>query len=243
MTTEYIGFFNDNAYRAVDGNIVYAKDLNNPMAAIEGGMTSVANAIQTGVGVISGTNGGSVNAYTVNLTASLTAYSDGQMIWLKPVATNTGQSTVDVDSLGAVPIRTMTKSSLTGGELASGFWYLLKYSSTLGVFLVVSSSDLSAMWADYGVGGGITGSIEVSGSVTATARYLHVMTALTQITLPTAAQGVPVAFVNLSGNPNCTIAPPSGGKINGLEENLVADVLGVSFMMIYSGATGGWVVV
>jgi hypothetical protein len=244
MTTEYIGFFNDNAYRVIDGNIVYAKDLNNPLAAIEAGVTALVNAVQTGATILSAEDTGAANAYVANPVATLTALTDGQMFWLKPGATNSGASTIDLSGLGVVPIRTVTRSVLIGGELVAGFWYLLKYSSTLGVFLIVSSTDLSSLWADYGVGGGITGAVDVSTNTTATIRYIHVLTALCTLTLPTGVTtGVPVAVINLSGNPNCTITAAAGVKINGIDEDLVVDMFNTSFLLVYSGASAGWVIV
>jgi len=138
MTTEYIGFFNDNAYRVVDGNIVYAKDLNNPMAAIEGGMTSVANAMQTGQNLLTATDTGAANAYILAPAAVITEYSDGQMVWLKPANSNTGASTINVSSLGTKAIRCLARTALVGGELVSGYWHMLKYSSTLDAFIIVS---------------------------------------------------------------------------------------------------------
>jgi len=138
MTTSYIGYFNDSTYQVVDGNIVYASDHNNPRAALETGLNLLVDNIQTGATILSGTDTGVVNAYVMNLTAALTAYSDGQMVWLKPAVSNNGASTIDVNGLGTKAIRSLTHTALVGGELLAGYWHLLKYSSTLDAFIIVS---------------------------------------------------------------------------------------------------------
>lgn len=138
MTTEHKGYFNKTAYTVIDGNIVYAKDLNNPMSALETGLTALVNAIQTGEDILSTTDTGALNAYVLELPVVLTEYSDGQMVWLKPAATNTGPATINVNSLGAVNIRTTNQTALIGGELIEGQWFQLKYSTTTSAFAIVS---------------------------------------------------------------------------------------------------------
>jgi hypothetical protein len=68
----------------------------------------------------------------------LTEYSDGQMVWLKPASSNTGASTINVSSLGVKNIRALSRTVLVGGEMLAGYWHLLKYSSTLDEFILVS---------------------------------------------------------------------------------------------------------
>lgn len=138
MTTESKVFFDKTAHLVTEGNIVYATDLNNPMTAIETGQTALINALQTGATIFTATDTGSVNAYAINPAAALTEYSDGQTVWLKPGATNTGASTINVSSLGAKNIMTTVRTALVGGELIAGYWAQLKYSSTLDAFVIVS---------------------------------------------------------------------------------------------------------
>ena len=154
MTTESKLFFDKTTYLAADGNIVYASDLNNPLTAIETGQTAVVNAMQTGAGVLSATDTGVVNAYVLDPTAALTAYSDGQMVWLKPGNTNTGASTINVSSLGAKAIRSVVRTALVGGELLAGYWFKLKYSSTLDAFVIVSERGKTDIELTKTVAGG-----------------------------------------------------------------------------------------
>ena len=134
----YTGFFLDTPYKVVDGNIVYASDLNNPLAALKTGIASLVDSIQTGATIQTAVDTGVVNAYKINPTAAPTEYADGLMVWLKPTVTNTGASTIDVSDLGVKTIRSTIRSALVGGELLAGHWHQLKYSGTLGVFEIVS---------------------------------------------------------------------------------------------------------
>lgn len=139
----YYGFFNDTAYRVVDGNIVYAGDINNPLAALETGISSLVDSIQTGAVVKTATDTGALNAYVVNLTAAPATLVDGLEVWLKPAASNTGPATINVNSLGATAIRTTSQTALIGGELLINQWFLLKYSSAVSAFIIVSDPGIT----------------------------------------------------------------------------------------------------
>lgn len=138
MTTTSKAFFDKTSHLVTSGNIVYASDLNDPLTAIETGQTALVNALQTGATIFTANDTGVVNAYVINPTAALTAYSDGQTVWLKPGLTNTGASTINVSSLGVKSIRSTVSTALTGGELIAGYWHMLKYSSTLDAFVIAS---------------------------------------------------------------------------------------------------------
>ena len=135
----YYGFFNDSTYRVVDGNIVYASDLNNPMAAIKVGISSLVDSIQTGANIKTGADIGIINAYAVNLTAAPESLVDGHEVWFKPTITNSGPATFNLNGLGAKSIRTTLRSVLAGGELLAGYHFLLKYLVAVDSWLVVSS--------------------------------------------------------------------------------------------------------
>jgi len=134
----YYGFFNDSAYQVVDGNIVYASDLNNPMAALETGISGLVDAIQTGATIKTATDTGVVNAYVMSLTAAPAALVDGLEVWLKPAVTNSGAATLNLNSLGAKAIRSTLRTALVGGELLAGYPFLLKYVAASDAWLIVS---------------------------------------------------------------------------------------------------------
>lgn len=66
-----------------------------------------------------GVDTGSVNAYALNFVANFTAYADGIVIYWIPSNTNTGASTVNVNSLGPVSILNQDGTALTAGQIQS----------------------------------------------------------------------------------------------------------------------------
>ena len=94
--------------------------------------------------------GGSANALTFTAESGFTSYADGQVIRLRAIATNTGAATLNVNSIGAKAIRTMTpggETALSGSEIQSGGIYELIYSadinSSVGGWLLVNPSQRS----------------------------------------------------------------------------------------------------
>lgn len=150
----YLGFFNDTTYRVTDGNIVYASDLNNPMAALETGISSLVDSIQTGATIKTATDTGLVNAYVMSLTAAPTALTDGLEVWLKPAVANTGASTLNLNDLGAKAIRTTSRTALVGGELLAGYPFLLKYVAAVDSWLIVSDPGSTELDTSRTVSGG-----------------------------------------------------------------------------------------
>lgn len=63
-----------------------------------------------------GTSGGSANAQTITLSPTLTAYVAGQTFRFKAGFTNSGNTTLNVNGIGAVALL----SSATGGQIAPG---------------------------------------------------------------------------------------------------------------------------
>lgn len=74
-----------------------------------------------------GVDGGAANAYTVAMTPSLVAYGSRMTIVFSPVAANTGTSTMKVDGLAALPLRSVTGAELVSGDLLVGVVYAAFY--------------------------------------------------------------------------------------------------------------------
>jgi hypothetical protein len=77
-----------------------------------------------GVNTSAGTN-------TITLAASrtMTAYAQGDMYTFKAGGTNTGATTLNVDSLGAKDVQ-FNGVACTGGEIVSGLMYTVVYDGT-----------------------------------------------------------------------------------------------------------------
>lgn len=88
------------------------------------------------------TTAGGTTAYTLTSGLSLAAYVSGQSFLIKMNATNTGASTLNVDSLGAKDITKNGSTALIAGDLVSGVVYRVAYDGTR--FQVVAGAALDA---------------------------------------------------------------------------------------------------
>ena len=102
------------------------------------------------------------NSYTINIQSDkIIGYYTGQPFRLKFGATNTGVSTLNVNSLGAKAIRKNGTDPLVAGDIISGQIYQVTYDGTNFQILspVTNSSGGGWEWKPY-VGVGPTGIIE-----------------------------------------------------------------------------------
>jgi hypothetical protein len=138
-------YFLDTPYKQIDGNIVYAAHLNNPLAAIAAGLATMSTDIQTGSSKFA-TDTGDVNAFAVSISPAPDEYAEGLEIWLKAASTCTGPSTINVNSLGPVEIRRHGLEELSAGDISANYFTHLKYSN--GYFQIVSASGRGEVAAD-----------------------------------------------------------------------------------------------
>lgn len=75
------------------------------------------------------TGGGTANAQTIANTTAITTQGNGTEQWYTPGVANTGPTNINVDSLGNMAARYLTKA-LVGGELQPGVPVILKSDST-----------------------------------------------------------------------------------------------------------------
>ena len=85
--------------------------------------------------------GGVADVYTLTLTPTLTSYTDGLIVVFKAHATNTGATTLNVDSLGAKTIK-MNLSDLSAGDITLSRTYIAVYYS--GDFHLFSQQEAAA---------------------------------------------------------------------------------------------------
>lgn len=100
------------------------------------------------------TSGGSANAYTLTHTVAPSGYYNGEQYTFKANHTNTGASTLNVNSLGATNIKYMvsgTATALPANVIISGAIVTVYYSTADTAFLLFAQSD---MIGDSGSGGG-----------------------------------------------------------------------------------------
>lgn len=85
-----------------------------------------------------GVDTGVVNAYVLNFTANFTAYTDGIVIYWIPANTNTGASTINVNSLGVVSLVNPNGSALVAGQIIANQPATILFKA--GQFQLISSS-------------------------------------------------------------------------------------------------------
>ena len=87
---------------------------------------------------------GTANAYVAALDATVVSYTDGLSVVLKPLNSNTGAATINVNSMGAKSIRLTGGEALAASDLAAGAPIELRYSTTSGFFHISSNSANAA---------------------------------------------------------------------------------------------------
>ncbi len=96
-------------------------------------------------------SGGSANAQTISVGAGITAYQDGQRFSFPIGFTNTGSTTLTVNSIGVVTIYDgKTGAALIGGELLSGLVADVVYYNTK--FYLLNGRNGTATWSPTLVG-------------------------------------------------------------------------------------------
>lgn len=86
------------------------------------------------------TTGGSANAQTLTSGLTLTAYQQGLLIGFEAGYSNSGATTLNVDSVGAVAIKTPAGADLTSGMITAGGIYLVAYKAGAGVFILIGAA-------------------------------------------------------------------------------------------------------
>lgn len=110
---------------------------DNDMAA--GFNTLVGNLQQNAhfkAGSVAGTN-----TVTGSLTPALTGYLASMYVVLTPVNTNTGATTLNLNSLGALAVQNVDGTALVGGELVTGIPALLLLNSGATAWIVTNPAN------------------------------------------------------------------------------------------------------
>lgn len=97
---------------------------------------------------------GSANTYVITPSPAISAYEEGQRFVFRATNANTGASTLNVNSQGAIAIQTVAGDALVGGEILSGAYYEVIYDANTTpdrwVLLSPSSStgSFTGTWDD-----------------------------------------------------------------------------------------------
>jgi hypothetical protein len=121
----------------IPGTLARAENLATEYAAVQAGFALL---------VTEGVDSGVANAYVVTTGGQPTgAYQDGNTVEFKPLATNTGASTLAVNSIPAVSILRFNGAALIAGDLTAGAWTTATYNSTYGAFTLVGPGQTAVI--------------------------------------------------------------------------------------------------
>jgi microcystin-dependent protein len=198
---------------------------------------AMMSALKAGLNDIAGVSalGGSGNTFTLALSQPMASLTNAVVGFFAP-RSNTGAVTLNVDTLGAKPLRFVTAVDLVSGQLISGAFYMCAYNTVNTEWIVIgvpklSNADLPAM-ADQTVKGNLSGVSAVPTDVTVAAIAAAIPAAtLTNTQLATRADQT------MKGNLSGGIASPSNVTIAALVTALLATG---SFAAIPSGSVSAF---
>jgi hypothetical protein len=114
---------------------VRAADVNNLDAATAAAFALLPDETKLKLGTVQfAVDTGAADAYLVALTHTPGAYADGMVVNMRPTNTNTGASTINVNSLGVKSIRHASSAALSAGDIVTGAPLTLIYSTNTGFF-------------------------------------------------------------------------------------------------------------
>lgn len=83
---------------------------------------------------------GAADAYVITITPAPSAYTTGLSVLMKATNTNTGASTINVNSLGVKSIKRLDSTNPVAADISAGGIYRLTYDSTADVFFLESTA-------------------------------------------------------------------------------------------------------
>lgn len=113
----------------IPGTLARAETSQVEFQAVQAGFSLlVTQGVDSGV---------AANAYVVATAGQPTgSYADGATVEFKPNFSNTGSSTIAVNSIAAVSILRFNGAVLVAGDLTVGIWTTLTYNAALGAFTI-----------------------------------------------------------------------------------------------------------
>lgn len=127
--------YGDGDYRQIlkdaAGNSIWDKTVSAPATAL---------SVQAG-SFMSAPDSGAANAYVITLDPAPTALTPGMLVVVRDiVASNTGASTLNVNGLGALPVRLSKGVALTNGVLVAGYDALLMLNNAGTAWMLVQTT-------------------------------------------------------------------------------------------------------
>lgn len=120
-------------------------DINNIDAAVDAAFDKLPTEDRIKRGTINfAVDTGSADAYLVALPYVPSGYVDGLEVNFRPLNTNTGAATINVNSLGVKSLKRADGSDLSAGDITVGSPVMARYSTETGYFHMNGSSSVDA---------------------------------------------------------------------------------------------------
>jgi parallel beta-helix repeat protein len=127
------------------GAKVRSIDLNSIDAATDAAFDKLPTETNIKQGKVNyAVDSGAADAYVVSLPHAPASYADGLLVSFRPTNTNTGASTINVNSLGVKSIRNTSGNALSAGDITAGSPIDIRYSTATGFFHLAPNSTNSA---------------------------------------------------------------------------------------------------
>lgn len=142
MTNEYF-----NASNPVSRHtLAKAVDTNNRFTAVKAGFDKLPTQERLNEGkLVYAADTGAANTYVASMPVTLDAYRVGQRFSIYISATNTGASTLNIDSLGARAIKLVNGLDIQAGDLTASNVYDFVYNGTNMVMQSPAASHLAGI--------------------------------------------------------------------------------------------------
>lgn len=140
-------FFDSSDYTPLTaGTLARAAQVNDIASAVVAGFDKLPAeaALKQDRATYATAVGGPADAITLTLPSTLASYTAGLRISFKVGTTNTGATTVNVDSVGAKSIKRPNGDALVAGDLISGAMVDIRYDGTNFQLVGYSGADISA---------------------------------------------------------------------------------------------------
>lgn len=184
------------------GNLIWTEDnvVNSQLITLYGGVDT-----------------GSINAYILNFTANFTAYVDGIVLYWIPANTNSGPSTINVNSLGVVNIVNQDGSALSSGQLQANQTSVIMFKAGQFLLLATGNVPLSGTFLGTLTGFGSTVTQTVSFWIVGRLCMLRAPAVTgTSNTTAMTMTGLPAAVIPVSGASTVAcVLQDNGAKLGG----------------------------
>lgn len=212
MTNEYL---DPSLNRVVDGVTARAEDVNTLRDEAAAGFELLPTSAQMKRGTIGyAVDTGLVNACVVDLPYVPSGYVDGLRVSFRPLFTNTGATTINVNGLGVKSIRLTEGSPTSAGDLNADIPVDIRYSTATGFFHLAPNSTVDALAAEAAaiaadasadaaaISEANAALIAAGVSATSATSWTPVVGATETFTIQAGKQFVPTTFIEFASSSN-----------------------------------------